>query len=215
MHQTIDREDFVRMIHAAALKINAEHEMLSRLDAATGDGDHGTTMKRAMANAEKAIAESPGAGLGDLLQNIAWAVMGTDGGATGPLFGTFFMGLSEGVALSTVLDAPAVAKAFEAGLAAIQKQTPAKLGDKTMLDALIPAVEALRAAAAREQDLAAVLTRGAEAAEKGAAATKDLRARHGRARNLGDRSIGSQDPGATSVGLMFRGFAEALAAKKP
>jgi dihydroxyacetone kinase-like protein len=213
MPQTIDREDFVRMIRAAAAKINAEHEMLSRLDAATGDGDHGTTMKRAMANAEKAIAESPGAGLGDLLQNIGWAVMGTDGGATGPLFGTFFMGLSEGVALSTVLDAPAVAKAFEAGLAAIQKQTPAKLGDKTMLDALIPAVEALRAAA-NEQNLAAVLARGAEAAEKGAAATKDLRARHGRARNLGDRSIGSQDPGATSVGLMFRGFAEALAAKK-
>ena len=213
MAQTIDREDFVRMIRAAAAKINAEHEMLSRLDAATGDGDHGTTMKRAMANAEKAIAESPGAGLGDLLQNIAWAVMGTDGGATGPLFGTFFMGLSEGLGAATVLDAPAVAKAFEAGLAAIQKQTPAKVGDKTMLDALIPAVEALRAAA-NEQDLAAVLARGAEAAEKGAAATKDLRARHGRARNLGDRSIGSQDPGATSVGLMFRGFAEALAAKK-
>jgi dihydroxyacetone kinase-like protein len=215
MIQTIDREDFVRMIRAAAAKINAEHEMLSRLDAATGDGDHGTTMKRAMANAEKAIADSPGAGLGDLLQNIAWAVMGTDGGATGPLFGTFFVGLSEGVALSTVLDAPAVATAFEAGLAAIQKQTPAKVGDKTMLDALIPAVEALRAAATGEQDLAAVLARGAEAAEKGAAATKDLRARHGRARNLGDRSIGSQDPGATSVGLMFRGFAEALAARKP
>jgi dihydroxyacetone kinase-like protein len=212
MIRTIDREDFVRMIRAAAARINAEHEMLSRLDAAIGDGDHGTTMKRAMANAEKAIAESPGAGLGDLLQNIGWAVMGTDGGATGPLFGTFFMGLSENIGATARLDAPAVAKAFEAGLAAIQKQTPAKLGDKTLLDALIPAVEALRAAAANEQDLAAVLARGAEAAEKGAAATKDLRARQGRARNLGDRSIGSQDPGAVSVSLIFRAFAQALAA---
>jgi phosphoenolpyruvate---glycerone phosphotransferase subunit DhaL len=212
MIPTIDREDFVRMIRAAAGKINAEHEMLSKLDAATGDGDHGTTMKRAMGNAEKAIDESAGAGLGDLLQNIAWAVMGTDGGATGPLFGTFFMGLSEGIGAVAVLDAPAVATAFESGLASIQKQTPAKLGDKTMLDALIPAVEALRKAAGEGQDVAAVLAQAAAAAEAGAAATKNLRARQGRARNLGDRSIGSQDPGATSVGLMFRGFAEALAA---
>jgi dihydroxyacetone kinase-like protein len=167
-------------------------------------------MKRAMANAGKAAAGAAGGGLPALVESVAWAVMGTDGGATGPLFGSFFLGMSEGLQGAGAPDAAGVAASFEAGLASIRRQTPAQPGDKTMLDALIPGVEAMRKAAAEGADLGAALARAADAAEAGAKATAPMRARLGRARNLGDRSIGSEDAGATSVALIFRGFAEAF-----
>jgi dihydroxyacetone kinase-like protein len=210
MAKTLTVPDFVRMLGRAAEKIESENATLTRLDSTCGDGDHGITMKRAMANAGKAAAGAAGGDLPALVEAVAWAVMGTDGGATGPLFGSFFLGLSEGLKSVGAHDAVGVATSFEAGLAAIRKQTPAQPGDKTMLDAMIPGVEALRKAATEGGDLGTVLARAADAAEAGAKATAPMRARLGRARNLGDRSIGSEDAGATSVGLIFRGFAEAL-----
>jgi dihydroxyacetone kinase-like protein len=108
------------------------------------------------------------------------------------------------------LDAAALAAALESGLAAVKKHTPAQVGDKTMIDALEPAVRAVRAAAGAGEGVCAALAKGADAAEAGAAATARLRAKFGRARNLGDRSIGPPDPGATSISLIFRAFADAV-----
>lgn len=210
MARTMTAADFVRMIRRAAARVEAEHATLTRLDSVCGDGDHGTTMQRAMANAIKAAGEAAAGDLPALVEAVAWAVLGTDGGATGPLFGSFFLGMSEGLKSVAVHDAVGVATAFEAGLASIRKQTPAQPGDKTMLDALLPGVEAMRKAATEGGDLGTALARAADAAEAGAKATAPMRARLGRARNLGDRSIGSPDPGATSVGLLFRGFADAF-----
>lgn len=213
MADTIGCDRLARMLRGAADQIDTRHEMLSRLDAATGDGDHGTTMRRAMTKLEEALAATRAATVGGVLNDVGWAILGVDGGATGPLLGTFFMGMAEVAGEVEALDSPALAAAFEGALAALRRQTKAQVGDKTMIDALVPAVEALRAGADAGDSPAAAMARAAEAARRGAEGTKDLQARFGRARNLGERSIGSADPGATSIGLIFRGFADALASE--
>ena len=213
MADSLGFDDFVAMLRAAAAKVAGEHETLSRLDSVMGDGDHGTTMRRAMIVGLKAMDDCRARDLAVLLNDVGWAILGADGGATGPLLGTFFIGMSEAAGGRATLDASGLADIFEGAVAAVRKQTKAQVGDKTMIDALVPAVEALRAAAQAGEGPRAALAKAAEAAERGAAATKDFRAKFGRARNLGDRSIGSPDPGATSISFLFRGFADALAAK--
>jgi dihydroxyacetone kinase-like protein len=208
MSDPIGYEQFVQMVRGAAEQVRANHEILTKLDSVGGDGDHGTTMVRAMANAEKAIEGAPPGELKSLLGDIGWAIMGTDGGATGPLLGTLFMGMADAVGDKETLDADGLAAAFEAGLAAVQKQTRAKVGDKTIMDALVPGVEALRKGADAGEGVAAALKAAAAAAEQGADSTRELQARFGRATNLKEGRIGSQDPGATSISLIFRGFAQ-------
>ncbi len=200
------------MIRRAASEIRAAVDELSRLDSATGDGDHGSAMLRSMAAAEKAVAETgQAASPKDLLFQAGWAVMSEAGGATGPLLGSLLMGLSEGFGDRTQLDAPGTAAAFEAALASVRKQTKAQPGDKTMMDALIPAVTAMRQAADAGATIPAALAKAAEAAAKGAESTKAMQARFGRARNLGERSIGSIDAGAKSMSILLAAFAAALA----
>jgi dihydroxyacetone kinase-like protein len=213
MADSVGFDDLAIMIRAAAAKVVSEHATLSRLDSATGDGDHGTTMRRAMRVGLRAMDACTSRDLASLLNDVGWAILGVDGGATGPLLGTFFIGMSEAAGGRQMLDASALAEVFEGAVAAVRRQTKAQVGDKTMIDALVPAVEALRAAARAGEGPRAALAKAAEAAARGAASTKDLRAKFGRARNLGDRSIGSPDPGATSVSLLFRGFADAIAAR--
>jgi dihydroxyacetone kinase-like protein len=208
MSTSIDREALIGMLRGASGLIRLNQDLLTRYDSAGGDGDHGTTMVRAMDNLEQAIKDGSGTPMKDLLQAIGWAVMGTDGGATGPLWGTFFSGMSDGITAET-LDGAGLAGAFEAGLKSLQKQTKAKVGDKTMMDALIPAVEAARKAADAGQNPSDVLAQAAQAAKAGAESTKDIAARFGRARNVGAKSIGTPDAGATSVALVFQGLAEA------
>jgi dihydroxyacetone kinase-like protein len=216
MLDTIGYMELARMLLAAAAHVKAQHETLSQLDSHGGDGDHGATMVRAMGLMEKTVAAPAAEDVAALLHDIGWAIMGVDGGATGPLFGALFMGMSEAAAQvcpgvgSGRLDAPGLARMLESGLAGVQKQTRARVGDKTMMDALVPAVEAARAAACEGLEIAAVFERAAEAAASGAASTKTLQARFGRAKNLGERSIGAQDPGATSVALLFAGLASGL-----
>jgi len=126
------------------------------------------------------------------------------------VFGSFFMGMGEAVG-DGEMDCPAVAGMFESALAKLRKQTKAQPGEKTMIDALVPAVEALRAAAEAADGVDAALAGAADAAAQGAEATRDMQARHGKARNMRERTIGHVDPGATSVACMFRGFSQALA----
>lgn len=209
MDETFLHGDLVRMLQGAIRRVQERHEDLSRLDSVGGDGDHGTTMMRAMGALEKAADAGPCIP-GVLLRDAGWAILGIDGGATGPLFGMLFLGMSEALGDRMELGPADLAAAFEAGLASVQKRTKAKPGDKTMLDALVPAVEALRAAAAAGAGIPELLRCAAEAAERGAVSTQAMAARFGRARNVGEKSIGSQDPGATSVSLILRGFFEGI-----
>jgi dihydroxyacetone kinase-like protein len=210
MADTIGIEDMGRMIRVAADKIRANRDDLSKLDSAIGDGDHGMTIARAMGIAEKVIEESDKKEFKGLLKEVGWGVMGVDGGATGPLLGSFLMGLGNGIDELETIDCPTLAVMFEAGLAGVRRQSKAQVGDKTLMDALLPAVDAIRQAADAEKSITEALQAAAEAAQKGAISTKDFRAKFGRAKNLGDRTIGCQDPGATSMALIFQGFFEGL-----
>ncbi|MGA2033709.1 MAG: dihydroxyacetone kinase subunit L, partial [Thermoguttaceae bacterium] len=159
-----------------------------------------------MSRLEEVLGASAAARIDGLLDEVGWAVMGVDGGATGPLFGSFFLGMAAAAAGRDTIDAATLAAMFEAGLAGVRRQTKAGPGDKTMLDALLPAVAAARRAADAGGDVDTVLRQAADAARQGAQATRDYQARFGRARSIGAKSIGAQDPGATSVSLIFRGF---------
>lgn len=208
--QTIGSNIIVRMIEVAAGKIRAAEKELSALDSATGDGDHGMTICRVMDAAEAAAKGDTSGKIAELLNKVGWDVMSVDGGSTSPLLGSFFIGLSEGAGSAAELDTTAVAAMFEAGVAGLRQQTKAQPGDKTMIDALVPAVEALRAAAGSGADVSVALRQAADAAARGVQATKAMTAKFGRARNLGDRTLGHADPGATSISYIFAGFAEAV-----
>jgi dihydroxyacetone kinase-like protein len=209
MSNTIEKKEVVGMILAAVKRIRENHETLSKLDSATGDGDHGTTMLRSVKAVEDTINTNPDEKLNDLLYLIGWAIMSADGGSTGPLLGSFFMGMSEAADGVSELDSSAVAEMLIAGANKMQKQSRAQVGDKTMMDALLPAVDALKTAdkSAAVQD---ILRQAAKAANNGSEATKDMKARFGRARNLGDRVIGHKDPGAVSISLIFQGFCDSF-----
>ena len=198
--------DLAKILRSGAARVKENHELLSRLDAATGDGDHGVTMKRVAEAIIESVADGQSLGVGPLLEQVGWNVMSVDGGSTSPLLGSFFLGMAEAVDGSQTLDGRGLAAAFAAGLAKLCAQTQAKPGDKTMIDALVPAVEALRQAADAGAEPHVQLAQAADAAQRGAEKTRELQARFGLRRNLGSRTIGHVDPGATSIALMFAGF---------
>lgn len=209
MSNTIGYAQICKMLLSAVEQIRANHERLSRLDAAIGDGDHGTTILRTMEAVAKTTTENTGTDLKELFSKIAWDVMSCDGGSTSPLLGSFFTGMSDAVAGKNELDCAAVVAIFDGGVQKFLKQSRAKVGDKTMVDAFLPALDALKAADPAK-GIKAAFTQAAEAAAQGAEETKKYRAKFGRARNLGDRVIGHPDPGATSISLILKGFAEGL-----
>lgn len=193
----------LRAMTAAALSAVKERaDELSALDAVAGDGDHGTAIISAMAAADRVAQE--GTDLKSTLGDMGFAAMSEACGATSTLIGAWFLGMSDGVNADS-LDADATAAMFAAGLASVQKQTQATVGDKTMMDALIPAVEVMQTK--DFGDVQALLDAAAKAAADGAEKTKDMAARFGRARNLGDRSIGHIDAGAASMACLFDAFA--------
>lgn len=209
MTGTIGFAEVSRMLHGAVEQIRQNHETLSRLDAAVGDGDHGTTMLRTMEAVAKAAAEPSGQDLKEFFSNLAWAIMSCDGGSTGPLLGAFFMGLSEVGEGRTEFTAEQWVDALIAGIQSLHKQSRANVGDKTMMDAFLPALDVL-SAKDLSSGLQPLLARAAQAAAQGADATRTMKARFGRARNLGDRVIGHPDPGAVSVSLILKGFSDSL-----
>jgi phosphoenolpyruvate---glycerone phosphotransferase subunit DhaL len=214
MTERIDSRQFACMIAAAARRIREQHAELSRLDSAGGDGDHGSTMLRVVDSLEKAFKSG---GAGDLraeLQEAGWNVLSVDGGASSALLGTFFLGMSEAPAQGGTYCCQELGAAFEAGLEALRKQTKAQPGDKTMMDALVPAVAAFRAAADAGENAVKALSDAAHAGRAGAASTANLIARFGRAKLLGEKTRGFQDPGATSMALLFEGFHTGLAGSK-
>jgi len=192
---------------AAALTDHAEE--LTRLDSAIGDADHGTNMSRGFrAVRERVLEEAGDADVAGLFRQTGMALVSTVGGAGGPLYGTFFIRMGQSAAGKDGLALADVREALAAGLQGVVDRGKAERGDKTMVDALGPAVEALDAAIAEGCDAPTALLRAADAAERGAAATIPMQARKGRASYLGPRSVGHQDPGATSSALLVRTLAE-------
>lgn len=207
MESLMNIEQLKKRLSGAVAAVRANHEELSRLDSDTGDGDHGITMLRAMTAVENAVQRCRSLELNSLLVDVSWAVMGVDGGSTGPLLGSLFLGMGDGVGNKCEIDCPGLAVMFQAGLEQVQRQTKAQVGDKTIMDALVPAVEALKKASQEGVSIGQALEKAAQAAEKGALSTRNFQARFGRARNLKERTIGFQDPGATSMAYIFKGFA--------
>jgi len=214
MNAGITRDDWAHMINGAAAAIRAEHARLSALDCVAGDGDHGATMLRVVDSLTKTFAPGGPEDLRICLRNAGWSVLGVDGGASSSLMGTFFGGMADATECEAPLSADQLATVFEAGLMGVRKQTKAQPGDKTMMDALVPAVETLRATADAGKSAAEALCDAAEAARTGAAATRNFAAKYGRAKLLGEKTLGHEDPGAVSVSLMFAGFCSGLGESK-
>jgi dihydroxyacetone kinase-like protein len=195
-------------------RLVAENEdELTRLDAAIGDADHGANMQRGMTAAVAALDElaaddSPPAA-GPRLTKVGMTLISTVGGASGPLFGTFFLRMGSALGEQGAPPAESVAAGLRAGLAGVVQRGKAEDGDKTMYDALAPAIGAFEAALSAGETLAGALVAASKAADDGCAATVPLVARKGRASYLGERSAGHQDPGATTVSLFFRAALDA------
>jgi dihydroxyacetone kinase-like protein len=195
--------DWVRRF---AAEVGERKGELTKLDQAIGDGDHGTNMDRGLRKAVEKLDGVEGDDIGAALKAVGMALVSSVGGAGGPLYGTFFLQAGQSTAGRSELDTEAFAAAVRAGADGVRARGKAEPGDKTMLDALLPAADAL----AQGGELAEAAARAADAAEEGMRATIPLVARKGRASYLGERSAGHQDPGATSSALLMRAAAEAF-----
>jgi dihydroxyacetone kinase-like protein len=204
----VNRDNLLAWIEALAQVYAENKQFLTQLDSAIGDADHGINMDRGFqavkADLEKNNPQDPSA----ILKSVAMALIRTVGGASGPLYGTFFMRASAACANKAELGPADIVALFEAGLEGILQRGKAELNDKTMVDAQKPALEAMKQALAEGADVKTILQKGAAAAEEGMKNTIPLQARKGRASYLGERSIGHQDPGATSSYLMILAAAD-------
>jgi phosphoenolpyruvate---glycerone phosphotransferase subunit DhaL len=198
-------------IATVAATIADQADYLTQLDSAIGDADHGVNMNRGFLAVTEALADFEAATVGELLVRVGNTLVSRVGGASGPLYGMAFRAMGKELGESTV-DGGRLAAGLRAGLEALQKLGAAVPGDKTIVDAYVPAVEALEASLEAGGDLAAATAAAAGAAGQGMLATVPMQARKGRASYLGPRSVGHQDPGATSTWLIFRSLAEAVAA---
>jgi dihydroxyacetone kinase-like protein len=199
-------------VRAFAVAVGEVKEDLTALDSAIGDGDHGINMDRGM----RAVVDKLDAGeptdVAGLMKAVGMTLISKVGGAGGPLYGTFFLQFGSAALSDGDLTPEAWASCFGAGVAGVRSRGKAEPQDKTMVDALQPAADAVSAALEEEASFADALARGADAAEEGARATIPLVARKGRASYLGERSAGHQDPGATSSALLVRCAARTWAA---
>ncbi len=201
----LSTDQFRAMLEAALHSVKEKSDYFSGLDAITGDGDHGTAIVAAMNAAVEASR-----GVSDfktMFNDMGFSVMLNTSGSTSTLLGGFFLGMADESA-GTVIDAAALKTIFKGGLTGVAKNTKAVVGDKTMMDALIPAVEAI--AACDSEDIKAILSAGAVAARAGAQSTVAMTAKFGRARNYGERSIGSIDAGASSWATIIEAFSNTI-----
>jgi phosphoenolpyruvate---glycerone phosphotransferase subunit DhaL len=199
-------------IRAFAAVIAENKDYLTELDSAIGDADHGINMNRGMQAVLGKIDAGSQDDIGALLKTVGMTLVSTVGGASGPLYGTLFLQLGSSAAGKSELSGDDWAAALAAGVAGVQRRGKAELGDKTMIDALEPAVEAVRSALSGGATLDDALRRSAHAAQEGMIATIPLVARKGRASYLGERSANHQDPGATSSWLLLQTAADTFAA---
>jgi dihydroxyacetone kinase-like protein len=200
--------DWLRRYHELVIKNQAE---LTELDSAIGDADHGINMARGMTAVIDKLDGQHVAHANDLFKTVAMTLVMSVGGASGPLYGTFFLRFGSATGPAVELDPAALMTGLDAGLAGIIERGKAHAGDKTMVDALSPALAAMESVIKNGGDLAAAVAAGRDAAVAGRDATVPMIARKGRASYLGERSVGHMDPGAASMALLFEALAAGLA----
>lgn len=209
--QNIDTDLVTGWLREFARLVTENAQYLSDLDAAVGDADHGINMERGMAAVIAALDEAPPADLPDLFKKVGMTLVSSVGGASGPLYGTLFLRMATAFGADAA-GAAEFAKALRAGVDGVVTRGRAEAGDKTMFDALAPALDALDGALAAGAELAPALQEAAAAAERGRDATESMIARKGRASYLGQRSVGHIDPGATSSAMLITAAATAFGA---
>jgi phosphoenolpyruvate---glycerone phosphotransferase subunit DhaL len=205
---TISQEKVLEWIKASAAVLNQNREYLIQLDAAIGDADHGANMDRGFKAVINKVPEMMDKDIGTIFKTVGMTLISTVGGAGGPLYGTFFLQAGMNTAGKMELTLDDWITAFEAAVNGVVMRGKAEQGDKTMLDALIPALNALKQVAENGQSLEEALKAAASAAKEGMEGTIPLEARKGRASYLGPRSVGHQDPGATSSYLLLQAAAD-------
>jgi dihydroxyacetone kinase-like protein len=203
-------EQALEWIRRTGSVIDENAGMLTRLDSPIGDGDHGTNMARGFRAVLERVGALPDGDFSSLLRAVGMALIGKVGGAAGPLYGSFYLGMGKQLGNATEVDDAALAAGLRAGMDGIIARGKAQLEDKTMVDAWDPALRALDEAIAEGVELGPALDRAAEAAEEGMKATIPMIARKGRASYLGERSRDHQDPGATSTHLIVKALADVV-----
>ena len=206
----IDNKKLVEILQATAKRIEAEKAFLTELDNEIGDGDHGINLARGFAAVEKKLPELADKDIGAILKGVGMALVSSVGGASGPLYGTAYMKAGAAMKGKTELTADDLVAVFDAAIGGVQMRGKAHEGEKTMLDAQMPALKAYKDALAAGKDVKAALGDAVEAARKGVEYTKTILATKGRASYLGERSIGHQDPGATSSLMILEELEKAL-----
>jgi dihydroxyacetone kinase-like protein len=205
---TVLRDDVIAWIQAFAASISEHKSYLTQLDSDIGDGDHGTNMDRGFQAVNAKVPELADKDIGSILKSVGMTLVSTVGGASGPLYGTFFLQAGSATSGKLELSLPDWIVALQAGVDGVIMRGKASPGDKTMVDALIPALQSLKDSAAKGADFVSSLRASADACEQGMLSTTPLVARKGRASYLGERSAGHQDPGATSTHLLLRAAAQ-------
>lgn len=196
-----------KMLHSAATELKANSKYLCELDGVAGDGDHGITIGRMADVMQELLDVTTLNTMRALLDALGDAFMGINGGSAGPLWGTVFTGMAEGIDDQAELTDLELRKMFTQAKLDFMDISKAKPGDKTMVDALYPAIDAI---IETQGSLKEIMDAAAAAAKAGAEATSQMVARFGRAKNMGERSIGTKDPGAVSIAILFDGMAKAL-----
>jgi dihydroxyacetone kinase-like protein len=209
----LTKRDFVAALNRMVAVFEEEMDSLCRMDSVIGDGDHGISMARGFRTVAEKLPAVQERDIGTIAGMIGSSLMGGVGGVTGPIFGTVFARLAAQAQGKEYLSVADLARAFRTALDGIRAIGNAKVGDKTMVDALAPAADALEHAANEGLDMKSALEQASQAAEEGARATINMRATKGRARYLGERSIGHQDAGATSFALIMKALSESYQAE--
>jgi dihydroxyacetone kinase-like protein len=206
----VTKDQIVHWLNKTADVLIANKEYLTELDSAIGDADHGINMDRGFRKVKEKLPTIADQDIGSILKTTGMTLISSVGGASGPLYGTFYMRSGMAVTAREQLDITELYEMLKAGVAGILQRGRPELGDKTMYDAWVPALEAYESAQNNGADLLTALRAAVEAGENGMKATIPLQARKGRASYLGERSIGHQDPGATSSYLILNALLETL-----
>lgn len=199
----VDSNKVVQLLEKISDKIIEEKEFLTELDAPIGDSDHGINMAKGFTEVKKKLPELAFQDIGTILKTTGMTLVSTVGGSSGPLYGTAFMKMGMLLAAKKTISFTEFMEALQAGIEGVKQRGRSTTGEKTMLDAMVPAMEAMNEAYIKEGDAKAAFGAGAEAARAGVEFTKTIAATKGRASYVGERSIGHQDPGATSFTFML------------
>lgn len=205
-----DNRKVIEIINAIGKKIEEQKDYLTKLDQPIGDSDHGINMARGFAEVEKKLPALEGKDIGTVLKTVGMTLVSTVGGSAGPLYGSAFMKGGMALAGKNEMDLNDFIAMLDTAIEAVKQRGKSTTGEKTMLDAMVPSLAAIKEAAEAEDSAKDALKKGVDAAWAGAEHTKELVATKGRASYVGERSIGHQDPGATSYSFMLEVICQAI-----